>query len=651
MRILTRNQPLGPPYTEELLRSPRGIFEQLYDRMNGCHGRAERDDPVYVVGRKGSGKTAFLVGTAFVDGAKVILIKSEDAYHEIERLRIRYAREVGPLFAENLAHVWQVLLTHAAMLLSCRVPGLRHTGEGRLIASYLSSYGNPSSLEPGRLLARVGSALSDVLVRSIPGLTVEEMCASLRTDVATYEVAHRSFVDLIERERVRLYVVVDNLEDLHVHVAELRTTLSGLFRATREFAGTADAQPFKVRFAFPAELVQRLRDLTANPEKDFLDYLVIRWTAAELMTIAGNRLRRYLDLYHQDDLGRLGLPRQHDERDHQMAEATLRSLLPRGGMRTGLGSDEDPVAYIMRHTQLLPRHLIQILNEILSRSARHRRGVPVATPGTCWTASGRRSCASSTGSCPATRTTTPTWRRRSDISRTTSRTRSRAASSTAPSTPRASRGRASTTATSWRPPSTWASWASSTARPRGTPSAASRTRSPRRCGRWRTRTRSVCTRSSCSGSSTGEGSAASGTRGGSRCTRTARTQGSSTVTDSGRWAYLDGGHEGRSVLGISFSGGGIRSAAFCLGAYQALSRQGLFQRARYLSAVSGGSYIAGALTVAQGKSDAEALRGEAAPWSRGSPEEWYLRTHLSYLAPGLTGRLWLVVNFVYGLLL
>jgi hypothetical protein len=123
------------------------------------------------------------------------------------------------------------------------------------------------------------------------------------------------------------------------------------------------------------------------------------------------------------------------------------------------------------------------------------------------------------------------------------------------------------------------------------------------------------------------------------------------VTSSGRWAYLNGRHEGRSVLGISFSGGGIRSAAFCLGAYQALSRQGLFQRARYLSAVSGGSYIAGALTVAQGKSDAEALRGEAAPWSRGSPEEWYLRTHLSYLAPGLAGRLWLVVNFVYGLLL
>ena len=129
----------------------------------------------------------------------------------------------------------------------------------------LSSYGNPSNLEPGKLLARVGSALSDVLVRSAPGLTVEEMCASLRTDVATYEVAYRSFVDLIARKRERLYVVVDNLEDLHVHVNELRTTLSALFRATREFANTepfvdADCRLFLTRHGLT---VVRRQDVTA----------------------------------------------------------------------------------------------------------------------------------------------------------------------------------------------------------------------------------------------------------------------------------------------------------------------------------------------------------------------------------------------------
>lgn len=108
---------------------------------------------------------------------------------------------------------------------------------------------------------------------------------------------------------------------------------------------------------------------------------------------------------------------------------------------------------------------------------------------------------------------------------------------------------------------------------------------------------------------------------------------------------------GHSTLGISFSGGGIRSAAFCLGAYQALSQMGLFQCAKYLSGVSGGSYIAAALAVAHGASDEAALRGKTPPWSRGSAEERYLRTHLSYLAPGLGGRLWLAANFLYGFVL
>ncbi|WP_116453700.1 P-loop ATPase, Sll1717 family [Blastococcus litoris] len=379
-RILTREKPLGPPYTEELLRSPHGIFEQLYDRTNGVHGTAEREDPTYVVGRKGSGKTAFLVGTAFVNGAKVILIKSEDIYHEIERLRTRYVREVGPLFAENLSQVWKVLLMHAAMLLSCRVARLRQTDEGRLVAAYLSAYGNPSSLDPEVLLARVGSALSDALVTSPPGLTVAEMCGSLRTDVATYEDARNAFSRLSVRTSARLYVVVDNLEDLHVHVDNLRTTLSALFRTARDFTSPTAPMPFKVRFAFPAELLRRLRDLTSNPEKDFLDYLVIRWSAPELMTVVGNRLRRFLDLYHEGELRRLGLPRQHDERDQHMAEMTLRALLPSDPIRTGLALEEDPVAYVMRHTQLLPRHLIQLLNEILSRPARRSDSLPVATP-------------------------------------------------------------------------------------------------------------------------------------------------------------------------------------------------------------------------------------------------------------------------------
>jgi hypothetical protein len=46
------------------------------------------------------------------------------------------------------------------------------------------------------------------------------------------------------------------------------------------------------------------------------------------------------------------------------------------------------------------------------------------------------------------------------------------------------------------------------------------------------------------------------------------------------------------VVGLAFSGGGIRSAVFNLGVLQALDEAGLMKRVDYLSSVSGGGYIA-----------------------------------------------------------
>jgi len=50
------------------------------------------------------------------------------------------------------------------------------------------------------------------------------------------------------------------------------------------------------------------------------------------------------------------------------------------------------------------------------------------------------------------------------------------------------------------------------------------------------------------------------------------------------------------VTGIALSGGGIRSASFCLGVLQALAGNDRLRCFEYLSTVSGGGYIGGALT-------------------------------------------------------
>ena len=65
----------------------------------------------------------------------------------------------------------------------------------------------------------------------------------------------------------------------------------------------------------------------------------------------------------------------------------------------------------------------------------------------------------------------------------------------------------------------------------------------------------MSTPSSCSASSTEEGSADSGSRGCSPSIRTVRTPVTTTMTSGHGWAYLAGEQAGKSVLGISFSGG------------------------------------------------------------------------------------------------
>ncbi|HEX6456795.1 MAG TPA: hypothetical protein VF009_09805, partial [Solirubrobacterales bacterium] len=115
-------------------------------------------------------------------------------------------------------------------------------------------------------------------------------------------------------------------------------------------------------------------------------------------------------------------------------------------------------------------------------------------------------------------------------------------------------------------------------------------------------------------------------------------------------------------VGIACSGGGIRSASFNLGALQALQEKGVLAKSRYLSAVSGGSYIAAAFcmvrkTWAPGQpkppdsdnSDPSVVNEQHPPFFRGSPEQQYVLNRSSYLAPGGKGKAAFGLRLVLGL--
>jgi hypothetical protein len=137
---------------------------------------------------------------------------------------------------------------------------------------------------------------------------------------------------------------------------------------------------------------------------------------------------------------------------------------------------------------------------------------------------------------------------------------------------------------------------------------------------------------------------------------------SDAIEDETSWQqYLRLPPKGEETrLGICCSGGGIRSASYSLGALQALTRAGVLDEAEYLSAVSGGGYTSIAHTVLVAatlgefegeptdRSKEENFFAMLRPWAENSPEERHLRDHSDYLAPGLGGKLWFLINIAFG---
>jgi hypothetical protein len=102
------------------------------------------------------------------------------------------------------------------------------------------------------------------------------------------------------------------------------------------------------------------------------------------------------------------------------------------------------------------------------------------------------------------------------------------------------------------------------------------------------------------------------------------------------------------LTGITCSGGGIRSASFCLGVLQGLQSRKTLDRMDYLSTVSGGGYIGTTLTI--GMSHGEFPFGRLDQESRETPEVRHLRDNSRYLMQnGLPSVITAIVIYLRGI--
>jgi len=113
------------------------------------------------------------------------------------------------------------------------------------------------------------------------------------------------------------------------------------------------------------------------------------------------------------------------------------------------------------------------------------------------------------------------------------------------------------------------------------------------------------------------------------------------------WGIPD---EEEQKTAICCSGGGVRSATYSLGALQVLAEKEYYQKADYLIAVSGGSYIASAHAMLDaGRPEDERL--ERPVFAPGSAEANHNRNNSNYLAPTLPSKYVAIGRALVGLLM
>lgn len=113
---------------------------------------------------------------------------------------------------------------------------------------------------------------------------------------------------------------------------------------------------------------------------------------------------------------------------------------------------------------------------------------------------------------------------------------------------------------------------------------------------------------------------------------------------------------GMNAVGLAFSGGGIRSAVFCLGVAQVLSARGYFPRVDFLSTVSGGGYAGSFLTRRLGEvpeaGEKPGVDRVDAPHGPDTEAVRFLRLHAKYInSDDPRARWWMLCQTVGGTLL
>jgi GTPase SAR1 family protein len=354
---ISLDEPFGPTEAGEI--KDYKVLEILFERHNKLY-KALLKRPAIVIGRKGSGKTSYLNSVYFDSGfTYVVNLNTSDAFASV--IKSISSITSGLIFAESVQQVWKNAI-YTGLFSEIRDKLPKQFKSRALINDYLAKIGLRDKGTIDDILWKISEIISE---------RAKDKPYTIATEIIKVfdNVSFKNVLETLEYElgdtNSRAVILLDSLDDFHLQIEVVARAMEGLLK----FIGESNRPSAKidVRFCLPAELYHRFMSLSTNPNKDFKRKLVLHWTAPELIAVAAHRLILFAEAYPDHPLA-ISDRLENVENGHSVE--ILKNILP-AKVTCRLGIEEDPIAYILRHTQLLPRHLIIILNSICNLSKRY----------------------------------------------------------------------------------------------------------------------------------------------------------------------------------------------------------------------------------------------------------------------------------------
>jgi len=349
---INRDEPFGPIDSVDIDSSDLNALKLMFEQHNWTYKKL-RSRPSIIIGRRGSGKTYYL--------RSVFFDKQYDFYVEIRTARVlgQMTRVIqrmtkDAVFPEMVSELWETILW-ISVFSEIRKTSLLSEDDLYVVNAYLESVNVRDSDNVDEVLSNLVAMLDDAVDMDFKGKAAEVLRGY---DRITFDNVKSIVTRGFEGSKKTFVILMDSLDDFQLDMDSVSRSLQGLLKLVGSMNKPRDV--VDIRFCLPAEIYHRFLKISSNPNKDFRRALKLQWTAGELVLIGAQRLMFYLALYYQDFLKAifpLDLTKRAD------ALTLFHAVLPEK-ITNQAGFQEETMSYILRHTQLLPRHFLMFLNSV-----------------------------------------------------------------------------------------------------------------------------------------------------------------------------------------------------------------------------------------------------------------------------------------------